>query len=217
MFSISKTFRRNLCGGVSGLAAAICLLLPVSSGVRAASADLRWDGSVKLAQTKPAKKPAAPTRFETLVYKDWRVTCSGKTDNAKTKSKGCSGIRQLKDAKSGRLIFGWLLGLNPKKQLVTILQIPTGGVAFKKLGTLSAISIENGVKISVGKIEQSFKYQACAVSICEASGPLGRRMRQALSKASTVVVTFYTNQKKAINFSFKEDGIDQAIGAIMRQ
>lgn len=171
----------------------------------------------RFAQRPPVKKPAATARFETIVYKAWRVNCNTDPKVAKSNKPGCSAIRQLKDGKTGRLIFGWIIARNTKKQIVSVLQIPTGGVAFKNIGTLTAISVEKGVKVKVGEVVQSFNFGACTIGICEATGAFNRRLHQSLRKPGDVIVTFYTNQGKDINFTFKDDGLGQAIGRLERQ
>lgn len=171
----------------------------------------------RFAQNKTTKTPGAPARFETIIYKGWRVSCQSGAKATNSKKSRCSAVRQLKDVKSGRLIFGWVLGLNAKKQLVSVIQIPTGGVKFTKIGAVRAISVIKGVKVKVGKTEQTFQYGACTVGICEATGILGRKLQRVLNKPGSVAVTFYTNQGKDINFNFKDDGIEKAIAAVLRQ
>lgn len=92
--------------------------------------------------------------------------------------------------------FSWVLGLNTKKQLVSVIQIPTVGVTFKNIGAVLAISIAKGVKVKVGKTEQHFRYGACTVGICETTGMVGRKLQRVLNKPTSVAVTFYTNQGK---------------------
>ncbi|MGE3246443.1 MAG: invasion associated locus B family protein [Beijerinckiaceae bacterium] len=164
------------------------------------------------AQRGGKKADAAPQRFETLVVKNWRVTCNKSQGGRSAAS--CTAIRQVKDAATNRLILGWIIGRDGKNRLVSILQIPTGGVNFAKIGPLQAISIEKGVTVRAGNASQTMRYAACTIGICEATGTLEPRLIAALRKPGSVSVTFFTNTGRDIAFALRDDGVDKAIVAI---
>jgi len=176
------------------------------------AAGQRVQGPLQFAQAQPAPPPAqgsapaqgtappppAPIRTEILKFDSWTATCHEFAEGARKRA--CTAQLQVQQSGSNQIIFTWIVFINDSKQLVTLLQTPTG------------VSIAQGVKVKLEKAaERTIPFETCDTGNCTATQIIDNNMLRDLSAAATVQMTVQAVNGSQVNFNFPIKGIDKAL------
>ncbi|HXZ07925.1 MAG TPA: invasion associated locus B family protein [Paraburkholderia sp.] len=202
---------RGVLAVVAGLSAAIVTL-------DAHATSLLPDG---IAQAAPQVQPAAPAnaakppaklpqRTETLRFDNWVVACQEFADTPKKRA--CNAELQAEDSGSARVIIVLTLYINDSKQLVGVVQTPSGvmlapGVELKLDG-------DAGDKAKENASTKKFVYESCEPNRCIATLNLDSAFVRDASAASTTTVILRAINGSTVQYKFPIKGFDKAYGQL---
>jgi invasion protein IalB len=145
--------------------------------------------------------PSAPVRTEILRFDSWTVTCHEFAEGARKRT--CNAQMQIQaqqQAGPTHLALTWTLVINDNKQLVMVLQTPTG------------VLIAPGVELTLDKApKRTIPFESCDTGSCVASQVIDSNVMRDLSAAANVQVTVKAMNGNGVNFNFPVKGSDKAL------
>jgi invasion protein IalB len=155
------------------------------------------------AQTAAPAPPRIPTRTEILNFENWAVTCSEFADGPRARQ--CSALLQILQQNTNQTVFTWTIAMDERKQLVAIMQTPTGVV------------IPPGVELRVGKFPpQKIPFASCDTGRCVATAPMDANLLREMTKSPTAEAVIQGSQGNAVQFNIQLKGFDKAFGVLSR-
>lgn len=164
---------------------------------------------------QPQGQPAKPARLldhsETSRYDNWVVTCQEFADAPKKHV--CSAVLRAESSGGTPLVFVWTLFINDKKQLIGVVQTPTGvmlspGVEIE-LAHAGDLKSKDAQKESRGP-KHKFAYESCEPGWCAATlGFDTAFIREAMASENATVVIQAVNGN-TVRFNFPNKGFDKA-------
>jgi invasion protein IalB len=154
------------------------------------------------AAVQPAPStPQVPTRVEILNFENWAVTCNEFADGPK--SKRCSALLQIMQQNTNQTVFTWTVGLDEKKQLMAVMQTPTGVV------------IAPGIELKIGKLApQKIAFTSCEPGRCVATLPVDANLLREMTTSPTAEAIIQGVQGNAVQFNIQMKGFDRAYAAL---
>jgi invasion protein IalB len=154
----------------------------------------------------PAQAPAppqVPTRTEILNFENWAVTCNEFADSPKARR--CSALLQILQQNTNQIVFTWTVALDERKQLVAVMQTPTGVV------------IPPGVELRVGRLpSQKIPFASCDPGRCIATTTLDANLLREMTTAPTAEAVIQGSQGNAVTFNIQMKGFDRAYAVLSR-
>jgi invasion protein IalB len=168
------------------------------------------DRAQSAAQTNPGQAAAqtptpaqVPTRTEILNFENWAVTCNEFADAPRAKR--CSALLQIRQQNTNQIVFTWTVAMDERKQLVAILQTPTGVV------------IPPGVELRVGKLPpQKIPFESCDPGRCIATAPVDTNLVREMTTSPTAEAAIQGSQGNTVQFNIQMKGFDRAYAALSR-
>ncbi len=146
--------------------------------------------------------PAAqvPTRVEILNFDNWAVTCNEFADGPR--SKRCSALLQIMQQNTNQTVFTWTVGLDERKQLMAVMQTPTGVV------------IAPGVEFKIGKLTQKIAFTSCEPGRCIATMTIDANLLREMTTSQTAEAIIQGSQGNSVQFNIQMKGFDRAYAAL---
>jgi invasion protein IalB len=151
------------------------------------------------AQPAPAA-PQVPTRVEILNFDNWAVTCNEFADGPK--SKRCSALLQIMQQNTNQTVFTWTVGLDDRKQLMAVVQTPTGVV------------IAPGVEFKIGKLTQKIPFASCEPGRCIATMTVDNSLLREMTTSQTAEAVIQGSQGNTVQFNIQMKGFDRAYAVL---
>jgi invasion protein IalB len=171
--------------------------IPSSENARAQSA-----GQMNSSQAAPTP-PQIPTRIEILNFENWAVTCNEFA--GAPRAKRCSALLQILQQNTNQTVFTWTLAIDEHKQLVAIMQTPTGVV------------IPPGVELRVGKFPaQKIPFASCDPGRCIATATVDANLVREMTTSPTAEAVIQGSQGNTVQFNIQMKGFDQAYAVLSR-
>jgi invasion protein IalB len=147
--------------------------------------------------------PQVPTRTEILNFENWAVTCNEFADSPKAKR--CSALLQILQQNTNQIVFTWTVALDDRKQLVAIMQTPTGVV------------IPPGVELRVGKLpSQKIPFASCDPGRCIATTTVDANLLREMTTSPTAEAIIQGSQGNTVQFNIQLKGFDRAYAVLSR-
>jgi invasion protein IalB len=204
--------------GLSGFAFWFCTLPAApAEGVRVAQAvpnppPARAPRTPTTGQVAPAPAvpsgqapatPQVPTRTEILNFENWAVTCNEFADGPKAKR--CSALLQILQQNTNQIVFTWTVAMDDRKQLVAVMQTPTGVV------------IPPGVELRVGKLpSQKIPFASCDPGRCIATTTVDANLLREMTTSPTAEAIIQGSQGNTVQFNIQLKGFDRAYAVLSR-
>jgi invasion protein IalB len=150
-------------------------------------------------QPAPAA-PQVPTRVEILNFDNWAVTCNEFADGPR--SKRCSALLQIMQQNTNQTVFTWTVGLDERKQLMAVMQTPTGVV------------LAPGIEFKIGKLTQKVPFTSCEPGRCIATIAVDANLLREMTASPTAEATIQGSQGNTVQFSIQMKGFDRAYAAL---
>jgi invasion protein IalB len=158
-------------------------------------------GGQQTAAVQPAPAaPQVPTRVEILNFENWAVTCNEFADGPR--SKRCSALLQIMQQNSNQTVFTWTVGLDERKQLMAVMQTPTGVV------------IAPGIEFKIGRLTQKIPFTSCEPGRCVATMAVDNNLLREMTTAPTAEATIQGAQGNTVQFNIQMKGFDRAYAAL---
>jgi invasion protein IalB len=159
-------------------------------------------------QTQPAQQatpqppvqspPPQPVRTEILKFDSWTATCHEFAEGARKRA--CTAQLQIQQSGSNQIVLTWVVLINDNKQLVSVMQTPTG------------VAIAPGVELKLEKAApRKVAYESCDNGQCISTQILDNNLMRDLAAAPNVQVTIQAINGQQVNFNFPIKGIDRAL------
>ena len=150
-----------------------------------------------------APPPPIPTRTEILNFENWVVTCNEFAEGPNKRV--CSALLQILQQKTNQMVFTWTIGLDHNKQMVTVIQTPTG------------VLIPPGVELKVGKIPpHKAPFASCDTGRCVATMPMDAALLHEMTTVATAEAVIQGAQGNTVQFNIQMKGFDKAFAALSR-
>jgi invasion protein IalB len=150
-----------------------------------------------------APPPPIPTRTEILNFENWVVTCNEFAEGPQKRV--CSALLQILQQKTNQMVFTWTVGLDNNKQMVTIIQTPTG------------VLIPPGVELKVGKVPpHKVPFASCDTGRCVATMPMDATLLHEMTTVPTAEAVIQGAQGNTVQFNIQMKGFDKAFVALSR-
>ncbi len=147
--------------------------------------------------------PQIPTRTEILNFENWAVTCNEFADAPRAKH--CSALLQILQQNTNQIVFTWTVAMDDHKQLVAIMQTPTGVV------------IPPGVELKVGKLPaQKIPFASCDPGRCIATAPVDANLVREMTTSPTAEAIIQGSQGNTVQFNIQMKGFDRAYAVLSR-
>jgi invasion protein IalB len=150
-------------------------------------------------QPAPAA-PQVPTRVEILNFDNWAVTCNEFADGPR--SKRCSALLQIMQQNTNQTVFTWTVGLDERKQMMAVMQTPTGVV------------IAPGIEFKIGKLTQKIPFTSCEPGRCIATITVDANLLREMTASQTAEATIQGSQGNTVQFNIQMKGFDRAYPAL---
>jgi invasion protein IalB len=155
------------------------------------------------AATSAPTPPQVPTRTEILNFENWAVTCNEFADAPRAKR--CSALLQILQQNTNQVVFTWTVAMDEHKQLVAVLQTPTGVV------------IPPGVELRVGKLPpQKIPFASCDPGRCIATATVDANLIREMATSPTAEAIVQGSQGNTVQFNIQMKGFDRAYGVLSR-
>jgi invasion protein IalB len=216
--------KRFAMGGVAWRFGVLMLLFPVPLAMAAT-------GTVRMAQVPPAPKappqrgpaaapanplapktdptspppgqPQAMTRTEIQYFENWTVSCNEFAEGPRTRV--CSALLQVVQQETNQRVFTWSVSVDNNKQMVTVLQTPTG------------VAITPGVELQIGKTSgHKVPFTACDTGGCLATLPMDAALVREMTTSTTAQAVIQSSQGKTVQFDIQMKGFDKALVILSR-
>jgi invasion protein IalB len=150
-----------------------------------------------------APAPQVPTRTEILNFENWAVTCNEFADSPKAKR--CSALLQILQQNTNQIVFTWTVAMDDRKQLVAVMQTPTGVV------------IPPGVELRVGKLpSQKIPFASCDPGRCIATTTVDANLLREMTTSPTAEAVIQGSQGNTVQFNIQLKGFDRAYAVLSR-
>jgi invasion protein IalB len=147
--------------------------------------------------------PQIPTRTEILNFENWAVTCNEFADAPRAKR--CSALLQILQQNTNQIVFTWTVAMDEHKQLVAVLQTPTGVV------------IPPGVELRVGKLPpQKIPFASCDSGRCIATATVDANLVREMATSPTAEAIVQGSQGNTVQFNIQMKGFDRAYAVLSR-
>jgi invasion protein IalB len=147
--------------------------------------------------------PQIPTRTEILNFENWAVTCNEFADAPRAKR--CSALLQILQQNTNQIVFTWTVAMDEHKQLVAIMQTPTGVV------------IPPGVELKIGKLPaQKIPFASCDPGRCVATAPVDTNLVREMTTSPTAEAIIQGSQGNTVQFNIQMKGFDRAYAVLSR-
>lgn len=147
--------------------------------------------------------PQIPTRTEILNFENWAVTCNEFADSPKAKR--CSALLQILQQNTNQIVFTWTVAMDDRKQLVAVMQTPTGVV------------ISPGVELRVGKLpSQKIPFASCDPGRCIATTTVDANLLREMTTSPTAEAVIQGSQGNTVQFNIQMKGFDRAYAVLSR-
>lgn len=147
--------------------------------------------------------PQIPTRTEILNFENWAVTCNEFADAPRAKR--CSALLQILQQNTNQIVFTWTVAVDEHKQLVAVMQTPTGVV------------IPPGVELKVGKLPaQKIPFASCDPGRCIATAPVDANLVREMTTSPTAEAVIQGSQGNTVQFNIQMRGFDRAYAVLSR-
>jgi len=147
--------------------------------------------------------PQIPTRTEILNFENWAVTCNEFADGPRARR--CSALLQILQQNTNQIVFTWTVALDERKQLVAVMQTPTGVV------------IPPGVELRVGKLpSQKIPFASCDSGRCIATTTLDANLLREMTISPTAEAVIQGSQGNTVQFNIQLKGFDRAYAVLSR-
>jgi invasion protein IalB len=157
-------------------------------------------------QTNAGQAPAppqVPTRTEILNFENWAVTCNEFAESPKAKR--CSALLQILQQNTNQIVFTWTVAMDDRKQLVAVMQTPTGVV------------IPPGVELRVGKLpSQKIPFASCDPGRCIATTTVDANLLREMTTSPTAEAIIQGSQGNTVQFNIQLKGFDRAYAVLSR-
>lgn len=151
--------------------------------------------------SSPAQR--IPTRTEILHFENWTVTCNEFTDGPRPRQ--CSALLQIVQQGTNQPVFSWMIAVDDHKQLVSVMQTPTGVV------------ISPGVELKIGKLPpQKIPYTSCDTGRCVATMNIDANLAREMTTAPTAEAVIQGTQGNVVQFNIQSKGFDRAYAVLLR-
>jgi invasion protein IalB len=157
-------------------------------------------GQQTAAAQPPPSAPQVPTRVEILNFDNWAVTCSEFADGPRTKR--CSALLQILQQNTNQTVFTWTVGIDEHKQLMAVLQTPTG------------IVIPPGIELKIGKSTQKIPFASCEPGRCVATMTVDANLLREMTTVPTAEAVIQGIQGNTVQFNIQMKGFDRAYAAL---
>ena len=149
-----------------------------------------------------APPPPIPSRTEILNFENWVVTCN---EFETPKTRVCSALLQIAQQNTNQVVFAWTIALDNAKQMVTIMQTPTG------------VNIPPGIELRVGKVPpHKIPFASCDAGRCVATSPMDANLLKEMTTVPTAEATIQGSQGNTVQFTIQMKGFDKAYAALTR-
>ena len=156
-----------------------------------------------LGQAQAPTPPQVPTRTEILNFENWAVTCNEFADSPKAKR--CSALLQILQQNTNQIVFTWTVAIDDRKQLVAVMQTPTGVV------------IPPGVELRVGKLpSQKIPFASCDPGRCIATTTVDANLLREMTTSPTAEAVIQGSQGNTVQFNIQLKGFDRAYAVLSR-
>jgi len=146
--------------------------------------------------------PQVPTRTEILNFENWAVTCNEFVD---PKSKRCSALLQILQQNTNQVVFTWTVAMDERKQLVAVMQTPTGVV------------IPPGVELRIGKSPvQKIPFASCDTGRCIATTTVDANLLREMTTSPTAEAVIQGSGGNTVQFNIQMKGFDRAYAVLSR-
>jgi invasion protein IalB len=173
---------------------------PSSEAARAQNAAHATAGQAAAQTPTP---PQIPTRTEILNFENWSVTCNEFADAPQAKR--CSALLQIQQQNPNQIVFTWTVAMDEHKQLVAVMQTPTGVV------------IPPGVELRVGKLPpQKIPFESCDPGRCIATAPVDASLVREMTTSPTAEAAIQGSHGNTVQFNIQMKGFDRAYAVLSR-
>jgi invasion protein IalB len=149
-----------------------------------------------------APPPPIPSRTEILNFENWVVTCN---EFETPKTRVCSALLQIAQQNTNQVVFAWTVALDNAKQMVTIMQTPTG------------VNIPPGIELRVGKVPpHKIPFASCDTGRCVATSPMDANLLREMTTVPTAEAIIQGSQGNTVQFNIQMKGFDKAYAALTR-
>jgi invasion protein IalB len=175
---------------------------PTPSGEHARAQSVTQENQSQAATPAPTP-PQIPTRTEILNFENWAVTCNEFADAPRAKR--CSALLQILQQNTNQIVFTWTVAMDEHKQLVAVLQTPTGVV------------IPPGVELRVGKLPpQKIPFASCDPGRCIATATVDANLVREMATSPTAEAVVQGSQGNTVQFNIQMKGFDRAYAVLSR-
>jgi invasion protein IalB len=151
----------------------------------------------------PPAPPPVPTRTEILNFDNWAVTCNEFAEGPKPRI--CSAQLRIMQENTAQVVFSWTIAVDDSKQLVTIMQTPTG------------VAIAPGVELRVGKAApHKIPFASCETGRCVATLAMDPVLLRELAAAPAAEAVIEGSRGNSVRFNIQMKGFDRAYAALSR-
>jgi len=154
---------------------------------------------------RPASKPRIRETQATrhLNFENWAVTCNEFAEGPRVRR--CSALLQILQQNTNQVVFTWTVALDERKQLVSVMQTPTGVV------------IPLGVELRVGKLpSQKIPFASCDTGRCIATTTLDANLLREMTISPTAEAVIQGSQGNTVQFNIQLKGFDRAYAILSR-
>ncbi len=153
------------------------------------------------AQAPPAPaqpvKPPVPHRTETVNFDDWSVTCQDFSEGPKKHT--CAAQLQVQQSGTAQIVLTWRVFINDGKQLVAVLQTPTG------------VMIVPGAELQLEKAApRKLAFESCEQARCTAAMVMDSAFVKEATTAATASVNLHAVGGNTVQIGFSMKGFDKA-------
>jgi invasion protein IalB len=131
------------------------------------------------------------------------VTCNEFAEGPRTRV--CSALLQNLQQDTGQTVFSWTVGLDNNKQMIMVLQTPTG------------VAISSGVDLRIGKIPaRKIPFSKCDTGRCVATTTMDAPLMHEMTTAPTAEAVIQGSQGNTVQFNIQMNGFDKAYAILSR-
>jgi invasion protein IalB len=150
----------------------------------------------------PAPQPI-PTRTEILNLDNWVVTCNEFAEGPRKRV--CSALLHVVQQNTNQVVFSWQIAVEANKQMVTIMQTPTG------------VAIPPGVELKVGKLPpHKVPFSSCDNGRCVATAPMDAALIREMTMVPSAEAIIQGSQGNTVQFNIQLKGFDRAFAVLSK-
>jgi invasion protein IalB len=144
-----------------------------------------------------------PTRTEILNLENWVVTCNDFAEGPRKRV--CSALLHIVQQNTNQTVFSWTVAVENNKQMVTVIQTPTG------------VLITPGVELKVGKLPpHKVPFTICDNGRCVASMPMDSALLHEMTVVPTAEAIIQGAQGNSVQFNIQLKGFDKAYAVLSK-